>query len=183
MLGAPKHPQWNPLGYPNTCLWGIWGMLAQEAHICTPAHSAAYIRVYIYIVYLCICIYIYICVLVRSLAGDELDLLGSLTEVLVAVYAFPKGFCTWIGSGFSGWIKNKQKFDQNLVVVSNSFFNVHPYLWKIPILTSIFFKGVGSTTNHHKCVLGFYSDWRRGICVVLWHCWWFRNPKQPPWDV
>ena len=59
-----------------------------------------HISVYIYSISMYM--YIYICVLVRSLAGDELDLLGSLTEVLVAVYAFPKGFCTWIGSGFSG---------------------------------------------------------------------------------
>ncbi len=32
------------------------------------------------------------------------------------------------------------------VVVSNIFY-FHPYLGKIPILTIIFFKGVGSTTN------------------------------------
>ena len=39
-----------------------------------------------------------------------------------------------------------KKKKQNQVLVSNIFY-VHPYLRKIPILTSIFFKGVGSTTN------------------------------------
>ena len=45
--------------------------------------------------------------------------------------------------------KRKQKKNtemDNWVVVSNIFY-FHPYLGKIPILTSIFFKGVGSTTN------------------------------------
>ena len=35
------------------------------------------------------------------------------------------------------------------------FFNVHPYLWKIPILTSIFFRCVGSTTKQRTVQANF----------------------------
>ena len=44
-------------------------------------------------------------------------------------------------------------------MVSNIFY-VHPYLGKIPILTSIFFKGVGSTTNQFllETSMGFPTE-------------------------
>ena len=42
----------------------------------------------------------------------------------------------------------------------------HPYLGKIPILTNTSQMG-----------------WNHQLVICGWYCWWFRNPKQPTWDV
>jgi len=49
-------------------------------------------------------------------------------------------------SSFFEDVFTKNYLVDNWVVVSTIFY-VHPYLGKIPILTSIFFRWVGSTTN------------------------------------
>ena len=43
-------------------------------------------------------------------------------------------------------------------------FHFHPYLWKIPSLTIIFFKWVGSTTNQKKVLYRpQWMDWVLGV--------------------
>ena len=42
---------------------------------------------------------------------------------------------------------------------NSNIFDFHPYLGKIPILTRIFFKWVGSTTNQVSCSFFFLEGW------------------------
>ena len=46
-----------------------------------------------------------------------------------------------------GFFWHNLKVKDKLGGGNSNFFDVHPYLGKIPILTSIFFKWVGSTTS------------------------------------
>ena len=65
---------------------------------------------------------------------------------------------------------------KNWLVATQIFFHFHPYLGKIPILTSIFFKGVGSTTNQRKTWslegIVFFQEKTGGV-IARWiqFCW------------
>ena len=40
---------------------------------------------------------------------------------------------------------------------------------------------LAQSLDHRVARLVEHQKWNPGITLGIWYCWWFRNPKQPPW--